>query len=81
MAEQVSITISRRDNDPMFMKVGQLVRLKKTSYDLFPVRIKRKLMVGRLLKKKFIPYFKVTFANVDNLYPHHFTAHLKPHNF
>jgi hypothetical protein len=81
MSEAVSITISRQENKFVPCKVGDRIRLKKSSYEMFPVRIKRKQMVARLMKKKFIPYFKVTFADVDNLYPHHFTAHLKPHNF
>ena len=81
MSEAVSITFSRNNNSLFPCKVGDRIRLKKSSYDLFPVRIKRKQMVARLLKKKFIPYFKVTFADVDSLYPHHFKAHLKPLNF
>lgn len=78
MEPGVSITIKRRvEVNPI--KVGDKIKLAKSSRDIFRARLKPREMVYRMLKKKFVPTFIVTA--VYSAAPWQFNANMIPYNF
>lgn len=75
----VTITIPARSAERSMFNIGERVRLKKSSYSLFRKRIKPRMMVARMKKKVFIPYFRISYVS-DNT-PGQYNIHLKPDNF
>jgi len=75
----VTITIPAKSAQRSMFNVGERVRLKKSSYSIFRKRIKPRMMVARMKKKVFFPYFRITYV-ADNI-PNQYNIHLKPDNF
>jgi hypothetical protein len=74
---QGEVTVMTTHWQAVYIKVGDRVRMKNARRS-FPLRIKQKEMVYRLLKKPFKPYLKVTFVETK---PDYVNFHLQPANF
>jgi len=74
----VTITVSPNRTPTTPIKIGERIRVKD-AYKSFPIRLKSNFMVARMLKKKFVAYFRVTYTGHDEA--NNFVCHIQPDNF